>query len=744
MSEPCGLWSWGKDAYVLGHTLPPTGASMETKQCLEAKSIHTLKGISLSEICASEKHCLVLTRQGQMYSWGAGTFGRLGHGDKYEQKIPKQIPLNNSIRTISCGDAHSAAIDFNGRLYTWGCGYFGRLGHGDETHATSPRMLYVAQLISVSAVACGGSHTLFLNGDGKVFSCGFGKYHQLGHGTPFDSMFPSEISYLASKKIISLAAGTSHSIALSSDGSIYAWGSNEFGQTGLGTKKDQPTPKLVPFEERVYQVRCGDVHTAILTPSGKVYTFGCCENGRLGYNTTKDQLTPRLVSDIVETVVELKAGGCHTAALDDKGQLYIWGWNKYMQLGVTHKSILERGSDELDSDSDSGSDSDSDEGDPYGISTPMILERVTGCHMIACGKYVTLAYLTSAKKVLLQYALDGDKDEVANILRRYNKKELNNLQLVATDLDGNTPLHIASRFGYDGVAQELMQYGWSLSSVNATSRTPIHLAALHGRDKCIRMYSTNQSCEILNQQDSNSKTALHLAVEHGHHECAKILVQQGADPNIPDRNGKTPLHHSAILGHLGTLKFLASSKGDVLIKDSNKKSPLDYLGLEDAFTIKEHIGFADVYISFVADDTAFSRNLSKKLSENFLTSCTLNSSPKQDSLSQMQQEKIQIARAVVFIISKSSINQAKNKISLLELEYAKESDIPVFAIWKDYTILDPHLESLVYRNQILDFSDADRYDERVTQLASGIKLLFLQNQSGKKRCKWRLKSGIWT
>lgn len=50
--------------------------------------------------------------------------------------------------------------------------------------------------------------------------------------------------------------------------------------------------------------------------SGKVYTFGCCENGRLGYNTTKDQLTPRLVSDIVETVVELKAGGCHTAALD--------------------------------------------------------------------------------------------------------------------------------------------------------------------------------------------------------------------------------------------------------------------------------------------------------------------------------------------------------------------------------------------------------------------------------------------
>eukprot|EP00002_Diphylleia_rotans_P025561 TRINITY_DN5054_c0_g1_i6.p1 TRINITY_DN5054_c0_g1~~TRINITY_DN5054_c0_g1_i6.p1 ORF type:complete len:289 (+),score=70.00 TRINITY_DN5054_c0_g1_i6:186-1052(+) len=98
----------------------------------------------------------------------------------------------------------------------------------------------------------------------------------------------------------------------------------------------------------------------------------------------------------------------------------------------------------------------------------------------------------------------------------------------------------------------------------------------------------------------------------------------------------------------------------------------------------------------------------------------------------MQQEKIQIARAVVFIISKSSINQAKNKISLLELEYAKESDIPVFAIWKDYTILDPHLESLVYRNQILDFSDADRYDERVTQLASGIKLLFLQNQSGKK------------
>lgn len=140
---------------------------------------------------------------------------------------------------IAVGETASACVSEEGDVYTWGWGGSfwqgnGGLGHGDNT--TQPRPALVQALeeagVKVHAVSVGTSHMLALTRDGKVFSWGNGEYGRCGNGKR-KQMSPEPVELLTSKMAVSVAAGSQHSLALTADGVVYAWGKNDAGQLGL-------------------------------------------------------------------------------------------------------------------------------------------------------------------------------------------------------------------------------------------------------------------------------------------------------------------------------------------------------------------------------------------------------------------------------------------------------------------------------------------------------------------------------
>lgn len=238
---------------------------------------------SNSEICKITSHCegrhfLAIATNGELYSWGVGEFGRLGHSDEcLDKENPTKIAYlkESQISFAACGTTYSAAISSNGELYTFGQGRFGKLGHGNSDDKTIPTLVSALKLHKVTFVACGDSHTVCSTDQGKVFVFGDGDFGKLGIGSPTNgSQVPILIEGLGD--ISQVYAGSHFSMAISSDGcSIYTWG--KCGRLGLeNVTEDVFTPqKILGLNgKKVEKVSVGSAHCLLLMTNGELYGFG--------------------------------------------------------------------------------------------------------------------------------------------------------------------------------------------------------------------------------------------------------------------------------------------------------------------------------------------------------------------------------------------------------------------------------------------------------------------------------------
>eukprot|EP00794_Sanderia_malayensis_P006664 gene6664-7416_t len=162
----------------------------------------------------SDGHTLALTTDGQVFSWGDGDYGKLGHGNTLMQKTPKRIRF---VIQISAGNRHSGAVTDEGELYTWGEGDYGRLGHGDSSSKSIPTL--VKNIAPVCQVVCASSHTLALSMDGlEVWSFGAGDNGKLGHGDNNRIFNPKVIETLQGIHMRKVISGCQSSLALTSGG----------------------------------------------------------------------------------------------------------------------------------------------------------------------------------------------------------------------------------------------------------------------------------------------------------------------------------------------------------------------------------------------------------------------------------------------------------------------------------------------------------------------------------------------
>ena len=234
--------------------------------------------------------------------------------------------------------------------YAWGAGWSGQIGNGvsNNSEVKSPVAVTTSGALSgktVTAVAVGGNHTLALTSDGRVFAWGYNWSGVLGNNTQTASNVPVAVDVsgaLADKTIIAIAAGSSHSLALDSTGRVYAWGQNYSGVLGNNSTTNSLVPVAVDVSgalsgKTITAIAAASSHSLALDSTGRIYAWGDNYNGVHGNNTTKGSKVPVAVdvSGVLagKTVTAISASYTFTLALTSEGRVYSWGRNFSGVLG---------------------------------------------------------------------------------------------------------------------------------------------------------------------------------------------------------------------------------------------------------------------------------------------------------------------------------------------------------------------------------------------------------------------------
>ncbi|HHT9146646.1 MAG: carboxypeptidase regulatory-like domain-containing protein [Candidatus Brocadiaceae bacterium] len=233
---------------------------------------------------------------------------------------------------VSAGSAHTIALKSDGTVWTWGYNGQGQLG--DRTYTDKSTPVQVSKLSGLNKVIeiAGGRylHTLALKSDGTVWAWGYNGSGQLGNNTYTDKNIPIQVSGLSD--VLAVACGGNHSLALKSDGTVWAWGDNGSGQLGDGTTDVKTSPVQVNGLNGITAIACGIGHTLALKSDGTLWVWGWNEYGQLGDGTTSNKTSPVQVSKLSD-VIAVAGGMEHSIALKSDGTVWTWGYNGQGQLG---------------------------------------------------------------------------------------------------------------------------------------------------------------------------------------------------------------------------------------------------------------------------------------------------------------------------------------------------------------------------------------------------------------------------
>ncbi|EMG36506.1 RCC1 domain-containing protein, alpha-tubulin suppressor [Desulfocurvibacter africanus PCS] len=322
--------------------------------------------VSAQKIAGGSPHTLVLRADGTLWTWGCNKDGQLGDGTinsddnsspvQVTQSYAGQVSLPARFTAIAAGWVHSMALASDGRLWAWGDNYDGQLGDGTKPVDKS-RPVQVTEsgagqgpLPAFTTVATGASyHSLALTADGKLWAWGDNGDGQLGDGTkPDDKIKPVQVAESDAGQaplpaFTAVATGYLHSLALTADGKLWAWGDNYDGQLGDGKKPDDKIKPVQVTESDAGQdplpaftaVAAGYNHSLALTADGKLWAWGDNGNGQLGNGSTSSRSRPVKIPlpTGITGFTAVAAGDCYSLALDDDGTLWAWGSNLYEQLG---------------------------------------------------------------------------------------------------------------------------------------------------------------------------------------------------------------------------------------------------------------------------------------------------------------------------------------------------------------------------------------------------------------------------
>jgi len=279
-------------------------------------------------------HSLAVKADGSLWAWGTNSSGQLGDGTVYSKSLPVQIGVDVGWMEVSAGYTYSMAVRMDGSLWAWGNNEFGQLGNSAMLNQYSPVKIDETNSDWVQ-VASGMTHSLAVKSDGSLWAWGDNTSGKVGDGTTIARPAPVRIG--VENNWMQVSAGYHHSLAVKSDGSLWAWGNNERGQLGDGTTINRFEPVNVGAGNDWKQVGSGGAHSLAIRADGSLWAWGDNGFGQLGDMTKTDKHLPTRVG-IDTSWVQLSAGETHSLAIKADGTLWAWGRNNYFQLGNTNTS----------------------------------------------------------------------------------------------------------------------------------------------------------------------------------------------------------------------------------------------------------------------------------------------------------------------------------------------------------------------------------------------------------------------
>ncbi|EOX93230.1 Regulator of chromosome condensation family protein isoform 1 [Theobroma cacao] len=320
-------------------SLSPTPGKILNQRQNQIQKGETLPSVGIS--CGLFHSGLVV--DGKLWMWGKGDGGRLGFGHENPAFLPTLNPYLDSVSSVALGGLHSVALTSLGEVFTWGYGGFGALGHHVYHRELIPRLLEGNWSENICHISTSGTHTAAITESGDLYTWGreegdgrLGLGPGRGPNEGGGLSIPSKVKELPTP-IAAVSCGGFFTMALTEEGQLWNWGANSNYELGTGDKVGGWKPKPLPTLEstRIIQIASGGYHSLALTCEGKVFSWGHGGHGQLGHSSIQNQKIPVMIEALADKhVVDIACGGSSSAAITEEGKLYMWGNAKDSQLGV--------------------------------------------------------------------------------------------------------------------------------------------------------------------------------------------------------------------------------------------------------------------------------------------------------------------------------------------------------------------------------------------------------------------------
>lgn len=288
------------------------------------------------QLSSGSGHVAGVDKNGNLYSWGNNSYGELGTGDGRQRTTPTMITFpNKRWKMVSCGNSHTIALTEDGEVYSWGRNIYGQLGIDSIRNNNTPQK--VGNRSDWEYVFASGNQSYAIDSNSKLYSWGQNNNGQLGIGNKSNSRIPALTQ--GNRDWVKISGGEFHAIGLTKGGEIFTWGRNNYGQMGTGRKSFSATtvPTKVGDKNNWLNISSGYYYCLAVNTNGELYSWGQNNYGQLGLGNDQLQESPRKVNVI--GVKSISAGAYHSFIITQNDDVYCWGRNQDGQLGIGNDDL---------------------------------------------------------------------------------------------------------------------------------------------------------------------------------------------------------------------------------------------------------------------------------------------------------------------------------------------------------------------------------------------------------------------
>lgn len=321
-----GLWAAGYNS---------TGELGDNSISHRSSPVQTITGGTNWKLVAAFGSVSAIKTDGSLWLWGSNTYGQLGENLKtpaHRSSPVQTVSGGNNWVLVASGGYHTAAIKTDGTLWTWGYNTTGTLGDNSVTHRSSP-VQTVASSATYKRASCGQYHTAAIKTDGTLWTWGNNSNGQLGNNSLAHRSSPVQTAAAGTNwKLVS--GGYYHTAAIKTDGTLWTWGHNSYGDLGDGStiNKSSPVQTIATGTNWKHVSGCG-YHTSAIKTDSTLWLWGSNQYGELGDNSISNKSSPVQTISTGANWKQVTGATYMTACVKTDGTLWTWGSNTFFSLG---------------------------------------------------------------------------------------------------------------------------------------------------------------------------------------------------------------------------------------------------------------------------------------------------------------------------------------------------------------------------------------------------------------------------